>query len=80
MLENNERFNMVARATNDLIWDWDIFSGETIRLGTSFFENLGYHSNFSKTNKSVWLNFIHPDDLERVETNRNKVFDNPEIS
>ncbi len=80
MLENNERFNMVAKATNDLIWDWDIFSGETIRLGTSFFENLGYHANFSKTDKSIWLNFIHPEDLERVENNRNKVFENPNIN
>ena len=80
MLENNERFNMVAKATNDLIWDWDIISGETIRLGTSFFENLGYYSNFSKTNKSLWLNFIHPDDLERVENNRNIIFENPNIN
>ena len=77
MLENNERFSMVAKATNDLIWDWDIISGETIRLGSSFFENLGYHSNFSKSNKSLWLDFVHPDDLERVEKNRNIIFDDP---
>lgn len=77
MLENNERFSMVAKATNDLIWDWDIISGETIRMGSTFFENLGYHSNFSKTNKSLWLDFIHPDDLERVEKNRNIIFADP---
>lgn len=80
IFESNERFSMVAKATNDLIWDWDIISGETIRLGTSFFENLGYKSNFSKSNKSVWLDLIHPDDLERVEENRNIIFNDPKIN
>lgn len=77
LLESNERFNLVAKATNDLIWDWDITTGNTIRLGNTFFENLGYHGNFTKTNKALWLNFIHPDDLERVESERNAVFADP---
>lgn len=77
LMESNERFNLVAKATNDLIWDWDITTGDTIRLGKTFFENLGYHENFTKTNKALWLNFIHPDDLERVESERNKVFADP---
>lgn len=77
LLESNERFNIVAKATNDLIWDWDVTTGDTIRLGTSFFENLGYHENFTRTNKALWVNFIHPDDLERVESERNKIFEDP---
>lgn len=75
IVESNERFNLVAKATNDLIWDWDIITGETLRLGTSFFENLGYSTNFMNSNKLLWLNFIHPEDLDRVENNRNTVFD-----
>lgn len=77
LLESNERFNIVAKATNDLIWDWDVITGNTIRLGTSFFENLGYKENFTKSDKSLWVNLIHPDDLERVETIRNAVFADP---
>ena len=63
LLESNERFNIVAKATNDLIWDWDVITGNTIRLGTSFFENLGYKENFTKSDKSLWVNLIHPDTL-----------------
>ena len=75
IIESNERFSLVAKATNDLIWDWDIITGETLRLGKSFFENLGYTKDYSKTNKILWLEFIHPDDLDRVELNRNAVFE-----
>lgn len=77
IIESNERFNLVAKATNDLIWDWDIISGETLRLGKSFFENLGYPQNFTNSNKLLWLELIHPDDLDRVENRRNQVFDDP---
>lgn len=77
IIESNERFSLVAKATNDLIWDWDIITGETLRLGKSFFENLGYTQNYSKSNKILWLEFIHPDDLDRVEMNRNAVFEDP---
>lgn len=77
IIESNERFSLVAKATNDLIWDWDIITGETLRLGKSFFENLGYTQNYSKSNKILWLEFIHPDDLDRVEMNRIAVFEDP---
>jgi len=77
IVESNERFSLVAKATNDLIWDWDIITGETLRLGKSFFENLGYTQNFTNTNKFLWLDLIHPDDLDRVENNRNQVFNDP---
>ncbi len=77
IIESNERFSLVAKATNDLIWDWDIITGETLRLGKSFFENLGYNQNFTNTNKLLWLDFIHPEDLDKVENNRNAVFDDP---
>lgn len=77
VVESNERFSLVAKATNDLIWDWDVITGETLRLGKTFFENLGYSENFEKTPKRIWYNFIHPDDLDRVEMNRNAVFEDP---
>ncbi|WP_439504356.1 PAS domain S-box protein [Sediminibacterium sp.] len=77
IIENNDRFNLVAKATNDLIWDWDILTGETLRLGSAFFENLGYVKNFTFTNKLLWLDLIHPEDLNRVEDKRNAIFDDP---
>ncbi len=77
IIDSNERFNLVAKATNDLIWDWDIITGETLRLGKSFFKNLGYTKDFMNSNKLLWLDFIHPDDLDRVENNREAIFDDP---
>lgn len=63
---SEERFNLVAKATNDAVWDWDL---ETNAL----WWNEGYETLFGRSRSEVpyditsWLNFIHPDDYERVK-------------
>lgn len=74
IIANNERFNLVSKATNDLIWEWDMLSGETFRLGKMFFSKLGYDDDSIDHSKLSWLELIHPDDLERVEKKRNHIF------
>ncbi|MEO8450054.1 MAG: PAS domain S-box protein [Gemmatimonadota bacterium] len=63
---SNERFLLVARATNDAVWDWN--------LGTNALSwNEGYHSLFghapAATDPSIesWITFIHPDEVDRVK-------------
>jgi len=73
IIENNERFNLVAKATNDLIWEWNIITGDVYRLGDSFFKNLGYALNPKQID---WISIIHPEDRERVDYKRKHIFEN----
>lgn len=73
IIENNERFNLVAKATTDLIWEWNLVAGEVYRLGDSFFKSLGYTENPNKIN---WISIIHPEDRERVVLKRKHIIEN----
>ena len=63
--KSDERFQLVARATNDAVWDWDI---ETDAL----WWNEGFKTLFSYRDEDIepgvesWLNRLHPEDSERV--------------
>ncbi|MDP3392239.1 PAS domain S-box protein [Sediminibacterium sp.] len=76
IISSNERFNLVSQANNDLIWEWDIVKGETFRLGSPFFNNLGYTGDSINQNKINWIALIHPEDIDKVEMKRNHIFEN----
>ncbi|MEQ9565289.1 MAG: PAS domain-containing protein, partial [Pseudomonadales bacterium] len=61
-----ERFQLVSRATNDVIWDWD-FVNNKIWWNDSLTEVFGYApSELSGPGMEPWANCVHPDDLESV--------------
>lgn len=62
--ENIERFDMVSRATSDVIWDCD-FAKETIAWNKAICEVLSY-DNLSQTSTKWWEDRIHPEDRDRV--------------
>ncbi|MEX2223643.1 MAG: GAF domain-containing protein [Candidatus Rokuibacteriota bacterium] len=65
--ESQERFQFVARATNDAVWDWDLVSQAVWwneGLGTLF----GYTPEQVGADVSWWYEAIHPEDRERVVT------------
>jgi len=63
----NERFDIIMKATHDLVWEWHI------ETGLLFHDKLGLQKVYGVCdNKSVqtiekWLEHIHVDDLERVQ-------------
>lgn len=63
--KSEERFQLIARATNDTIWDWDL---DTNRV----WWNEGINSVFGYPAEAVdndghwWDQHIHPDDRERI--------------
>ena len=62
---SNERFNIVSKATNDAIWDWDLTTNAV--LWNKGVKNLfGYKGGQIGRFKDWWVNNIHPDDKERV--------------
>ncbi len=66
LLEANERYNLVARATNDAIWDWNIATNEVKRTGNGLETLFGYDSAAACADDQFWLNRVHPEDLQGV--------------
>jgi len=63
--KSEERFQFAARATNDVIWDWDFQTNHFWRNET--FNNVfGYRPEEIEPRVESWIDRIHPEDKERV--------------
>lgn len=65
--QSEERFRIVARATNDVVWEWDIKT-DRIWFGENFRAVFGHSPEGLRADLQWWLNLIHPDDKGRVTT------------
>ncbi|MBV9868416.1 MAG: PAS domain-containing protein [Abitibacteriaceae bacterium] len=63
--ESDERFYLVARATNEAIWDWDL-RADTIWWSEGFQALFGYCPEQIQPGSESWTSRIHPEELERV--------------
>jgi len=64
--ESNERYEIVARATNDLIWDWDLESGKIYNNPEGLKNLFGFDESEIST-MDQWFKRIHPQDLRIVK-------------
>ncbi|MEO7478548.1 MAG: PAS domain-containing protein, partial [Lysobacteraceae bacterium] len=60
-----QRFQLVARATSDAIWDWDPQADTTWRSDNAY-ALFGYTSNEIGTTRQVVETVVHPDDRIRI--------------
>ncbi len=75
---SNERYDLVVKATKDLVWDWDLVTGEIYRSGHNLKDVYGHSSNqFIKTIKD-WSEYIHPLDKEKIKTQIDYYIHSPE--
>lgn len=70
ILEINERYNLVSKATNDVIWDWNIRNGEVFRTGDGL-KGLIDDSSHLNNNHLTWTSRIHPEDIDAVMSKMN---------
>jgi PAS domain S-box-containing protein len=77
--ESQERLQLVARATNDAVWDWDLVTDE-IWWGDGFPKMFGYAPEEIEQSVESWYSRIHPDDRERVVTGIRAAIDGGETS
>lgn len=61
----HERYALVARASNDVIWDWDA-EHATIIWNDALQTMFGYEPDQIDNRLQWWDSHIHPDDRERV--------------
>jgi signal transduction histidine kinase/ActR/RegA family two-component response regulator/HAMP domain-containing protein len=62
-----ERFQTVATATGQIVYEWNIATGESRRSG-SLVAVLGYSASSFPDRIEEWENRLHPEDLARVKT------------
>jgi PAS domain S-box-containing protein len=70
----HERYALVARATNDVIWDWDAEHG-TIIWNDALQTMFGYAPDQIDNRLQWWDSHLHPDDRERVVSGINGIIE-----
>jgi PAS domain S-box-containing protein len=63
--ESENRFQMVSRATNDALWDWDLLT-DSLWMNEVYYKLLGRSPGKVKPNIKLWHKGIHPEDKKRV--------------
>ncbi|WP_100611131.1 PAS domain S-box protein [Confluentibacter lentus] len=66
ILQANERFEKVTKATTDAIWDWDI-ENDVFYRGDGFEKLFGYEVKKTLTGEVFWQDSFHPEDLPKIQ-------------
>ncbi|WP_417603300.1 PAS domain-containing protein [Owenweeksia hongkongensis] len=79
--QSNERYDIVARATNDIIWEYNLTT-EEMTSTEGLFQKFGYNREQDHLHYKWWLSKIHPADKENVTQTILKHLrnDNPQLS
>ncbi|HYH83528.1 MAG TPA: PAS domain S-box protein [Longimicrobium sp.] len=64
--QSEERYRLATLATRDVVWDWDLLTGE-VRFGDAIEQVLGFQPEEVAPDAEWWYQHIHPDDRGRVE-------------
>jgi len=75
MMKAIERYDILAQATSDTIWDWDIVSNR-ILYNASITKMFGYQNGEIENVVDWWKQNIHPVDLPLVSKSLAEAFEN----
>ena len=64
---SHERFEMVSRATNDVVWDWNLVTDQ-VWWNENFQTLFGYKPHEIGAYADFWRSRIHPEDSARVRS------------
>ncbi|MCO8169397.1 PAS domain-containing protein [Pseudomonas sp. 21LCFQ02] len=72
--ETQERYRLVAKATNDAIWDWDL-QGNHVQWNDALQQAYGHCPGPDDMTGEWWIAQIHPDDRQRIDHSIHAVID-----
>ena len=76
---SQERYEFLAKATNDCIWDWNIQLNETQWSGSGMETLFGHRLTNGLTSlNDFWNLHLHPDDAQRVSESLLEIFSIPD--
>jgi PAS domain S-box-containing protein len=62
---SNERFEYAAKATSDILWDWNLETNE-VYYSDNIKNLFGHKAGYTDDNLPFYFDHVHPDDRERV--------------
>lgn len=68
---SNQRYDLISRATNDIIWEWDVEKGLLVKANTGLSDFFGIENGEEQIFFNAWKKLLHPDDYSRVIKKRN---------
>lgn len=75
-LEQSEtRFQLISRATNDAVWDWELSTGK-VWWNESIQTLFGYSAEDVGDDATWWYEHIHPEDVDRIVSNVDRAIEN----
>jgi PAS domain S-box-containing protein len=66
MVKSTERFNIVSKATSDIVWDW-FLEENTFWWNDNYYSIIGLSKNPGIATIDEWYQRLHPEDYERVK-------------
>lgn len=75
---NNELFGYVTKATNDVIWNYDVASN-TVFWGASFSNLVGVKPESHLAELGEWKHHVHEEDREKVVASFWEVINSPQL-
>jgi signal transduction histidine kinase len=73
---SNQRYDLITKATNDIIWEWDIEKGLLVKGNAGLHEFLRTSPAQFTVSFDTWKKVLHPDDFYQVISKRNSVLRN----
>ncbi|MFC0676547.1 EAL domain-containing protein [Lysobacter korlensis] len=74
---NEQRFRLIARATSDAVYDYDIEHGR-LWWGESFYALFGYSAETLSPTLDAWAELLHPDDAVWTSASFAAALESPE--
>lgn len=73
----NERLDLMLRAMNRPIWEWQT-KDDTVQFNSTFCEVFGYSQEETQPGLKFWIEHIHPDEAASVEQQFRELLDAPD--
>ncbi len=63
--ENNERHDLISRATNDIIWDWNLLTNRVLWTGQGL-QNFVEEEAEAYIPHNFWIKRLHPEERKQI--------------
>ncbi|MCW3090905.1 MAG: hybrid sensor histidine kinase/response regulator [Ferruginibacter sp.] len=73
--ENNERYDIISKATNDIIWDWDLLTHKVKWIGQGLKNYLPLDQSLENIPGNFWVRGLHADERKKVVGGLHKVIE-----
>ena len=74
----NQRFKMAMKATNEMIWDWDITT-DSVTRSKGYKKIFGYDTNEATTVHSFWITKVAEEDKTRIKESLKMAIEDPTV-